>query len=110
MKEETFIGIDNANGIGLKMCHAENMITDADGTHPGDDEIILFVADVAEYDTDLIQNGDLCLHFTAPQARRLARRLWQMSRRLLTAQERADMGDTPRMGVPTELLKETGIL
>ena len=108
--KESILEIDNANGIGLTMHHAQQVITDADGTHPGDDEIILFVADVAEYDTDLIQNGNLSLHFTAPQARRFARRLWQMSRRLLTAQERADMGDTPRMAVPTNLLKEAGIL
>lgn len=49
--KESILEIDN--GIGLTMHHAQQVITDADGTHPGDDEIILFVADVAEYDADI---------------------------------------------------------
>lgn len=104
------IKIDNTNGIDLLLCHTEVQVTSADGTHPGDDELLLFVANVEQYETDLIQHGNLCLHFSASQARRLARRLWQMSRQLLTAQERADIGDTPKMTVPTNLLKEAGII
>lgn len=110
MENQSHFNIDNANGITLTMHLAHTEIIDAEGTSLGDDEVLLFIADVDQYDSDLIQNGDLCLHFTAAHARRLARRLWQMSRRLMTAEERADLGDTPAMAIPTDLLKDAGML
>lgn len=86
--------IPNRNSIDLSLHHAETMITDHTGTHPGDDEILLVIPDFAEYDTDLCQDGSICLHFSKAEARRLSRILWQVSANLMTAQERREAEDT----------------
>lgn len=98
------INVANANGIDLTMRHAQVQVTSCDGTHPGDDEILLFVADVEQYETDLIQNGCLLLHFTKSQAQRLARQLLRMAQDLMTAEQRTDMEDTPIITISPELL------
>lgn len=99
------ISIDNANGIDLFMHLSPTTITDHAGTHCGDDEILLTIDDPEEYDTDLIQGGTLLLHFTKSQARRLARRLWQMAGVMKTAEQRT-MGDIENLPiVPEELAK-----
>lgn len=103
------IEIANANGIGAYLHHARTEITDQHGTHPGDDCIIISIPNYKQYDTDLCQQGDITLSFSKSQAQRLARQLLRLSRGLMTAEERADMGDTPIIAVPSELLKQAGI-
>ena len=82
------IEIDNANGIDLFMHLSPTTITDHSGTRCGDDEILLTIHAPEAYDTDLIQGGTLLLHFTKSQARRLARRLWQVAGAMKTAEQR----------------------
>lgn len=86
MKES--VPIDNVNGIELNLCHTQITVTDCKGDHPGDDNLLLVVPDAEDYDTDLIQDGAVILHFTKSQARRLARRLWQMAGAMKTAEQR----------------------
>lgn len=100
------IKIDNANGIELNMHHTQVCVTSQNGTAPSDDQILLFVADVEQYETDLIQDGNLCLHFTKSQAKRFARQLLRMAQDLLTAEERADISDTPIITITPDLLKQ----
>lgn len=46
----------------------------------GDDEIILYVSDVSDYDTDFIQSDCAMLHFSPAQAKRLARKLLRLAK------------------------------
>lgn len=103
------IEIANANGIGVYLHHARTEITDQYGTHPSDDCIMMSIPKYKHYETDLCQHGDMTLSFSKSQAQRFARQLLRLSRDLMTAEERADMSDTPIIVVPSELLKQAGI-
>ena len=71
--------VENLNGIGLKLDRARTTITDCCGEHKGDDEIILYVPDCSEYDTDFIQGDCAMLHFSPKQAKVLSRKLWRLA-------------------------------
>lgn len=95
--------VENQIGIKLYMRHTQVEIS-AEGRHPGDDEIALTIDKPEEYDTDLIQNGVLMLHFNKAQAKKLARQLLRMAQNLCTAEERAEARSNERIIIPTELL------
>ena len=73
------IKIDNQHGIGLTLDRVTTTIVDSNGTHRGDDEIILYVPDASDYDTDFIQGNCAMLCFSPAQAIRLARRLLRLA-------------------------------
>ena len=58
------IKIDNQHGIGLILGRTTTTIIDCHGMRKGDDEIILYVSDVSDYDTDFIQSDCAMLHFS----------------------------------------------
>lgn len=101
--------IANANGIGAYLHHARTEITGQSGTHPGDDCIIMSIPKYKQYDTDLCQHGDMTLSFSKSQAQRFARQLLRLSHDLMTAEERANISDTPIVVIPSELLNQAGI-
>ena len=68
------IKIDNQHGIGLILGRTTTTIIDCHGMRKGDDEIILYVSDVSDYDTDFIQSD------CAMQAKRLARKLLRLAK------------------------------
>lgn len=73
------IEVKNLNGIGLKLDRIQTTISDCCGEHKGNDEIILYVSEYFEYDTDFIQDDCAMLHFSPTQARMLASRLWKLA-------------------------------
>lgn len=103
------INVANANKIGVYLHHARTEITDQSGTHPGDDCVMLSIPNYLEYDTELCQDGDMVLSFSKSQAQRLARQLFRMAKELMTADQRADMEDTPIITVSPKLLKHCNI-
>lgn len=109
MEKKKAYNIPNRNGIDATLYHAQTFIEGSAGERPGDDELMLVIPDFEQYETDLCQAGDITLSFSKSQAQRLARQLLRLSRDLMTAEERADMGDTPIIAVPSELLKQAGI-
>ena len=96
--------VENQIGIKLYMRHTQVETVSSSGKHPGDDEIALTIDKPEEYDTDLIQNGVLMLHFNKAQAKKLARQLLRMAQNLCTAEERAEARSNERIIIPTELL------
>lgn len=72
--------IKNLHGMGLMLDRTATTIHDRNGSHRGDDEIILYVPDASEYDTDYIQNDCAMLHFSPSQAKALARKLWKLAK------------------------------
>lgn len=97
--------VENQNGIELYMRHTQvETISAAEGRHPGDDEIALTIDRPEDYDSDLIQNGVMMLHFNKAQAKKLARQLLRMAQNLCTAEERAEARSNERIIIPTELL------
>ena len=74
------IKIDNQHGIGLILGRTTTTIIDCHGMRKGDDEIILYVSDVSDYDTDFIQSDCAMLHFSPAQAKRLARKLLRLAK------------------------------
>lgn len=87
--------IENQNGIEIYMQPTQVETISAEGRHHGDDEIMLSIDRPEDYDTDLIQGDTLMLHFSKTQARKFARQLLRMAHNLMTAEERADISDTP---------------
>lgn len=73
------IKIDNQCCIGLTLDRVTTTITDCHGTRKGDDEIILYVPDASDYDTDFIQGNCAMLHFSPTQAKILARKLLKLA-------------------------------
>lgn len=71
--------IKNLNSIELKIERAQVTITDCHGEHKGDDEIVLYVPNCSEYDTDFIQDDCAMLHFSPAQAKALARKLLRLA-------------------------------
>lgn len=96
--------VENQNRIELILRHTQVETISAEGKHPGDDEIALTIDRPEDYDTDLIQNGVLMLHFNKAQAKKLARQLLRMAQNLCTAEERAEARGNERIIIPTELL------
>ena len=96
--------VENQNGIELYMRHTQVEIISAGVSALGDDEIALTIDKPEEYETDLIQNGVLMLHFNKAQAKKLARQLLRMAQNLCTAEERAEARSNERIIIPTELL------
>ena len=74
------IKIDNQHGIGLILGRTTTTIIDCHGMRKGDDELILYVSDVSDYDTDFIQSDCAMLHFSPAQAKRLARKLLRLAK------------------------------
>lgn len=108
MKDEA-INVTNANGIDVKLYRALTRIEDENGTHPGDDMLMLAVESYKAFDTDFCQNGNAILNFTKSQAKRFARQLLRVAQDLMTAEERADTGDTPVLTISPGLLKKLGV-
>lgn len=108
MEQKRTYNIPNRNGIEATLNHAQSYIEDGEGGHYGDDRIILAIPDFKRYDTDLCQDGNIYLHFSKAEARRLSRILWQLSARLMTAEEREaeDMGDFPGIVVDPNFFKD----
>lgn len=96
--------VENQNGIELYMRHTQVEIISAGVSALGDDEIALTIDKPEEYETDLIQNGVIMLHFSKAQAKKLARQLLRMAQNLCTAEERAEARSNERIIIPTELL------
>ena len=96
--------VENQNGIELYMRHTQIETISVFSRHPGDDEIALTIDRPEEYDSDLIQNGVMMLHFNKAQAKKFARQLLRMAQNLCTAEERAEARSNERIIIPTELL------
>lgn len=75
------VDVKNLNGIGLKLDRVQPTITSCRGEHKGNDEIILYVPNCSEYDTDFTQNDCAMLHFSPAQAKVLARKLLRLATR-----------------------------
>jgi len=73
------IKIDNQHGIGLTLDRVTTTIIDSNGTHRGDDEIVMYIPDVSDHDPDFIQGNCAMLWFSPDQAQRLARRLLRLA-------------------------------
>ena len=72
--------ISNIMGVGVMLDRITTTITDSTGERRGDDEIIMYVPDCLEYDTDFLHGGDCAtLHFTPAQAKELAGQLWALA-------------------------------
>ena len=72
--------ISNIMGVGVMLDRCTTTITDSTGERRGDDEIIMYVPDCLEYDTDFLHGGDCAtLHFTPAQAKELAGQLWALA-------------------------------
>lgn len=108
MKQKRTYNIQNRNGIDATLNHAQTFIEDGEGGHYGDDRVILAIPDFAQYNTDLCQDGNIYLHFSKAEARRLSRILWQMSANLKTAEEREieDTSDRPGVTVDPNFFKD----
>ena len=65
----------DAGGIEVKIASCPTTITGADGTRRGEDEVMVIVEDFEDYETDLVQNGDITLCLTKKQAVELAHKL-----------------------------------
>lgn len=70
------------------VCRTKTEVTDFRGTHPGPDEIILFVEDVVEMDEGgkesanpdyIAPSGDFVLSLSLSEAKKLARTLLQLA-------------------------------
>lgn len=72
--------IKNLHGVGVMLDRTTTTVHDCNGSHRGDDEIILYVPDASEYDTDYIQDDCAILRFSPAQAKALARRLWKLAK------------------------------
>lgn len=83
------IKIDNQHGIGLILGRTTTTIIDCHGMRKGDDEIILYVPDASDYDTDFIQSDCAMLHFSPAQAKRLARKLLRLANQQKTSVKQA---------------------
>ena len=73
--------------------------------HFCNDRVLFLIPDIADYDTDLIQDGDLILSFSKSDALRLARKLISMAHKLKTAEEREAEGLNGIPILPPELEK-----
>lgn len=107
MEQKRTYKVKNRNGIEAFLHHAQTIIECGKEQYCGDDEVILTIPDFADYETDLCQDGTICLHFNKAEARRLSRILWQMSARLMTAEEREleDKSDRPGVAVDPDFFK-----
>lgn len=72
--------IKNLHGIGVMLDRTSVTIHDCNGSRRGDDEILLYVPDASEYDTEYIQNDCAILSFSPAQAKALARKLWKLAK------------------------------
>ncbi len=76
------ISIDNLHALDLKLERTETTIEDNTGIHKRADEIILYVPDASNYETDFIQNDCAMLHFSAQQAKALAWKLLKLVKKI----------------------------
>lgn len=100
MEQKRTYKVKNRNGIEAFLHHAQTIIECGKEQYCGDDEVILTIPDLCQ--------DRICLHFSKAEARRLSRILWQMSARLMTAEEREleDKSDRPGVALDPDFFKD----